>query len=432
MTLVLGDGREESFATARYAAYFRYVRECFAKALDAPPATYPEPVDHCNVCDYARECERRRRADDHLSLVAGITRSQRRALTTTGISTVRARADAHLDPAPPSLDIGTAAFERIHEQARIQVEGRDAGSLRYELLRETEPGRGLAMLPSEPSPGDLFLDLEGDPYAMCNGIEYIFGIVEPGPTGDAETETYRSYWALDRRSEGAAFEAVIALIVERRALHPGMHVYHYNHYEPTALKRLAGRYGCACIGTSSTICSEAEVLVDLYRAVRQGLRASVESYSIKRIEPLYGFARGVPLKDARRCLATFEAWMELRPTEGPPAEVRDVIQGYNRDDCLSALRLRDWLEERRLELVCDGVAIERPAPRTAEVSEDLKAEVARVRAAAVALLEGLPEAPDARTPDETARYLLAHLLDVAPARGQIGLLGILPALRADR
>ena len=31
------------------------------------------------------------------------------------------------------------------------------------------------------------------------------------------------------------------------------------------------------------------VLVDLFRAVRQGLRASVESYGIKRIEPLYDF-----------------------------------------------------------------------------------------------------------------------------------------------
>ena len=35
-----------------------------------------------------------------------------------------------------------------------------------------------------------------------------------------------------------------------------------------------------------------EVLVDLYRVVRQGLRAGVESYSIKKLEPLYGLDRG--------------------------------------------------------------------------------------------------------------------------------------------
>ena len=38
-----------------------------------PPAgTYPEPVEHCDVCRWAAECATRRRADDHLSLVAGI------------------------------------------------------------------------------------------------------------------------------------------------------------------------------------------------------------------------------------------------------------------------------------------------------------------------------------------------------------------------
>ena len=40
------------------------------------------------------------------------------------------------------------------------------------------------------------------------------------------------------------------------------------------------------------------VFVDLYRVVRQGIRAGVESYSIKRLEPLCGYARQVDLRDA--------------------------------------------------------------------------------------------------------------------------------------
>ena len=43
-----------------------------------PPETYPEPVDHCALCDWKQGCADRRRADDHLSLVAGITRPARR------------------------------------------------------------------------------------------------------------------------------------------------------------------------------------------------------------------------------------------------------------------------------------------------------------------------------------------------------------------
>ena len=54
-----------------------------------------------------------------------------------------------------------------------------------------------------------------------------------------------------------------------------------------------------------------QVFVDLYGVVRQGLRASVESYSIKRLEPLYGFERSVPLQAANHALAKVQACLEL-------------------------------------------------------------------------------------------------------------------------
>ena len=94
----------------------------------------------------------------------------------------------------------------------------------------------------------------------------------------------------------------------------------------------------------------AGVFVDLYRAVRQGIRASVESYSIKRLEPLYGFTRAVPLRDANVALQSYEAAMALGNDLEEIGDLLKTIEGYNRDDCLSALRLRDWLEDRRKEL----------------------------------------------------------------------------------
>ena len=60
-----------------------------------------------------------------------------------------------------------------------------------------------------------------------------------------------------------------------------------------------------------TNCCAAEIFVDLFRVVRQGLRASVESYSIKRLEPLYGFTRDVPLREANVALQSYEAAMAL-------------------------------------------------------------------------------------------------------------------------
>ena len=413
MTLVLGDLRLESFATARYEAYFRWVRARMQQSLDAPssssassPPTYPEPVDHCDVCDWSSGCDARRRADDHLGLVAGITGTQRRALSLVPVQKVAELAALPLGTKVEG--VGRPAFMRVREQARLQVEGRGGGRLLHELIPDVQDGHGLSRLP-EPSPGDLFVDLEGDAFALGEGLDYLFGIAER-PTDDAGAPPYTPLWALDHGSERTAFEQLIALITERRARHPGMHVYHYAPYEPTAFKRLAGRYA-TCVDALDELL-KARVLVDLYGVVRQSIRASVESYSLKRLEPLYAFTREVPLPVANRNLAAFAAWLERRATPELPAELRAAVQGYNRDDCISTLRLHAWLEDRRADLERQrGSALPRPAPVSGEPEEELSAAIAHVRAVMTALLAGVPEEADARTEEQQARYVLAHLLE---------------------
>ena len=80
--------------------------------------------------------------------------------------------------------------------------------------------------------------------------------------------------------------------------------------------------------------------VDLHRVVRQGLRASVESYSIKKLEPFYGFTREVDLTAATRALIQVEVRLESGDHADVSGALRREIEGYNRDDCLSTLRLR--------------------------------------------------------------------------------------------
>ena len=88
------------------------------------------------------------------------------------------------------------------------------------------------------------------------------------------------------------------------------------------------------------------VFTDLYRVVRQGVRAGVESYSIKRLEPLCGYGRRVDLAEATASLIALEAALEDGTAAGD-LERRRVVAGYNEDDCRATLALRDWLEERR-------------------------------------------------------------------------------------
>lgn len=409
MHVVLGGAASpERFQVQRYIAYFRKVRSEFETAWKLETDTYPEPTEHCEVCSWFPLCDTRRRDDDHLSFVAGISRNQRKALVGRGVNTVADLAKLTLPPKPKIERIGDAALLRIHEQARLQMEGREAGHLVYELIEDAEEGKGLAVLPT-PSPADLFLDLEANPYVFDDGLEYLIGMATL-PAKSGGEPIYESLWALTRSEEKKAFEAFIAKVMEQWRKNPEMHIYHYAPYEPTAIKRLVGRHG-TCVDEVDELL-RAGVLVDLYRAVRQGIRASVESYSIKRLEPLYGFARAVPLRDANLALQSFETAMALGDGQGEIGDLLKTVEGYNRDDCISALRLRDWLEIRRKELEAkSGRAMPRPAVQSGEASEELSARLQEIRALAARLLGSLPADEAQWTDEHRAYWLLAQMLE---------------------
>ena len=130
MHVVLGGtASPEQFQVQRYIAYFRKVRSEFERAWKSEAETYPEPTEHCEVCSWFPLCDKRRRDDDHLSFVAGISRNQRKALVGRGVNTVADLAKLALPPKPKIERIGDAALLRIREQARLQVQGRDKGRL---------------------------------------------------------------------------------------------------------------------------------------------------------------------------------------------------------------------------------------------------------------------------------------------------------------
>jgi len=406
MYVILGGGvKAEEFVVQRYIAYYRRIKREYETAWKVERDTYPEPTEHCEVCSWYPLCDKRRRDDDHLSLVAGISRNQRKALGERSVSTVAGLAALAL-PVRPKIDrIGEAALFRIREQARLQMMGREQGKPCYEMIEPMETDKGLATLPS-PSPGDVFLDLESNPYVLDQGLEYLIGFLAFDASMD---KRYESLWAFNRLEERKAFEDFIEVVMDRWQSDPAMHIYHYAPYEPTAIKRLAGRHG-TCVDEVDELL-RAGMFVDLYRAVRQSLRASVESYSIKRLESLYAFSRAVPLREANVALNTFEAALAL----GGQRDIEsllETIKGYNQDDCVSTLRLRDWLETLRTEHeACTGQAIPRPETRSGKPGLDLAAQLDEVSDVKDRLISDLPDDEAAWTEEQRARWLLAQMLE---------------------
>lgn len=400
------DFRPQTFRVDDYGAYFRQVRASIEAQLDAEAIaeTYPEPVEHCDVCRWRPRCGDRRRADDHLSLVAGISKAQAAELRARDVTTMAGLATLPLPWAWKPERGARESYERVREQARIQVEGRAAGQVRHELL-PVLPDRGLARLPT-PSDGDIFLDLEGDPFVGEAGLEYLFGYAW---RDDAGAERCTSDWALSRDDERAAFERFVDFATDRLERWPGLHVYHFAPYEPAALKRLMGRYATREAEVDRLL--RAQVFVDLFAVARHAIRASVESYSIKKLEPLYGFTRDAALPDANAALATLQVALELGdPTTLDPA-VRGVVQTYNRDDCVSTWRLRDWLEAQRDEVIASGVQLDRPQPVAGDAPEDVSAWMARIAPTIAALTRDVPADPADRTAEQQGRWLLANSLD---------------------
>ncbi len=398
------DYEPRTYRFADYAAYYRRVKRSFEHHLETDTQTYPDPKEHCDICRWRSPCTKRRRDDDHLCLVAGISKLQTNELRLQGVNTLH---DLGTMPLPMAWrpDRGSpGSYVRVREQARVQLEARNAGNNKMELL-PVEAGFGLTCLP-EPSEGDIFFDLESDPFVGEHGLEYLFGYV----FRDGKTISVRSDWALSRPDEKRAFEGFIDFVMDRWKTFPDLHIYHYAPYEQAALKRLVGRYATREEELDQIL--RAQLFVDLYAVVRHSLRASVESYSIKRLEPFYAFNREIPLEDVNVALAEFQAHLEMDDVPATSDGLRATVASYNRDDCLSALHLRDWLESLRFQLISSGTDVSRSERSTdGDPSEKITQWLAKINPIIARLTADVPVDPAARNEEQQARWILANILD---------------------
>jgi predicted RecB family nuclease len=377
MHVVLGSGERATFRPEEFGAYYRRVRKRLEQFVANPPATEPWPVQHCDICDFRALCEAHWDSVDHLSRVAGIRRSQIDKLAVAGIATLAAlgRAPAEAPPGFPQ-----DAFDKIRQQAELQLWAREHGEDRY-VLQQPQPELGFALLPN-PSPGDLFFDFEGNPFWDSEGsLEYLWGILDVDGS-------FTPLHAHDHDTERAAFEAFIDLVHARLARHPYMHVYHYAAYEITALRRLMGRYGTREAELDDLL--RRGVFVDLLKVVRNGLRASRRGYGLKEMETFLDFERRAEIKEGGTSIIVFEQWMQTRD----PALIEQLDE-YNREDCVATKLLRDWLLELRAEAIERFGPLPQPEPKEPRELPPHKVERAALRAE---LLEAREE-------------LAAHLLD---------------------
>ncbi|MCF8506808.1 MAG: TM0106 family RecB-like putative nuclease, partial [Caulobacter sp.] len=376
MSVVLGDG---SIAYLPANAYVHYVRlaaarlEAFLADAAARSATVAEPCGHCGECHWSDRCKEAWQAADHLSLVANIRRTQRDRLVGAGITTL-----AGLAATPATLKVpgmSTDTFTKLRAQARLQAAGRAKGEPIIELL-PLAPGKGFARLP-HPAAGDLFFDMEGDPL-YPGGLEYLFGV----HMGDPESGQFLAWWAHDRDAERKAVEDFLDFVADHLGRHPDAHIYHYNHYEVTAVRRL-----CMSHGTREAVMDDLlrrNKFVDLFKVVREAVLVSEPRYSLKNIEKFYLGKRDGDVATAADSIVAYETWRV-----SGEQQILDDIEHYNAVDCRSTAALLRWLLPIR-PAEAGWFDPAQAGPDEAALERQRQAEEERI-AIERALMEGVPE-----------------------------------------
>lgn len=350
--LVLGTGAVMRYRVDELVPVYRSRRTELQRLLDthldSGGAVHWEDAG-VRACFRCPECNTKVRDTDDLLLVANMKVSQRARLIEAGITTTAALADHH-GPVP---DLPNRTVTALTEQARLQVAPREDGRPPYRVTDAQQ----LAQLP-DPDRGDLFFDFEGDPLWTADGVnwglEYMFGVLDA-------SDGFEPLWAHDRDQERRALVTFLAKVRKRRRKHPGMHIYHYAPYEKTALLRLAGRYGVGEDDVDDLLRNG--VLVDLFPLVRKSIRVGTESYSLKSLEPLYMGSefRDGEVTTAADSITQYARYCELRDAGATEdaARLLGEIAEYNRYDCRSTRKLRDWLLARAFE---SGVVPRGPQP----------------------------------------------------------------------
>ncbi|MGP4054389.1 TM0106 family RecB-like putative nuclease [Mycobacterium sp. 4D054] len=394
--LVLGDGTTVSYPVDELLPVYRPRRDALQRLLDdhlsgGRPVSWQD--QHIRACFRCSECEPQVRAHDDLLLVAGMRVSQRARLLDADITTMRELA-AHRGPVP---ELSARTVTALTAQARLQLADRVDGKPPYELV-DAQP---LMVLP-DVDRGDLFFDFEGDPLWTGDGrewgLEYLWGVL-------TVNDEFHPFWAHNRPDERQALKDFLAMVRKRRRRHPGMHIYHYAAYEKSTLLRLAGRYGEGEREIDELL--RDGVLVDLYPLVRKTIRVGTENYSIKSLEPLYmgNELRDGEVTNATASITEYARYCELRD-EGRTDEAATVlkeIEEYNRYDCRSTRRLRDWLMARAIE---SGVPPRGPTPVSATTGSREAADSAPDRVERT-LLKFAGDGIEVRSPAQAAVAMVA-------------------------
>ena len=333
--LYLGGAQFKPYRSSEFWSWYEQLRQRyrdFRAGFDPNQEPEDAPGDHGLWEPFIKE---RLESKRDLILVAGMRQGQRNKLRAAGITTIDALASCSDDQFVEGLD--SALFARLRDQAQIQVASQSRSDDRpaHRVRPLEQQGKGLAMLPA-PDAGDIWFDMEGYPDPVSGEkLEYLFGACYRDEQGALQ---FADWWAHHPQEEKQAFDAFVQWVQNRRERYPDLHIYHYASYEKTALGTLASRHQVHVPLIDQWL--REELLVDLYPIVRNGVLVGAPSYSIKKVERLYGPPRAEEVENAADSVVQYAEWKK----SADPKILND-LRDYNEKDCQVTEGLHRFLLE---------------------------------------------------------------------------------------
>ncbi|WP_440677397.1 TM0106 family RecB-like putative nuclease [Candidatus Pelagibacter sp. HIMB1587] len=293
--------------------------------------TKPEKCSNCTFCDWKEVCDNEWINKRHLNQVLLNNRKDIKKLNNAGIYNFDEL--AKLNPKTKIEGLRDEIKIKRINQAKLQIEAEEKGYPIFKVIEENLIlNKGFNLLP-KPSECDLFFDIESvQDYVFPGRLEYLFGIYYE----ENGEKIFKTFWSHNKQEEKQSVIDFFNFTKAHFKKYPKAKIYHYASYEIKALERLTSLHKVQGVDYDHYL--NLGRFVDLFRIVKQAIYVSEKSYSIKEVEKYYDFKRSGDIKKGDISEEYYIQWIETKKQN-----LLDEIEEYNKQDCVSTFKLRNWL-----------------------------------------------------------------------------------------
>lgn len=300
---------------------FEVLEDCVETLLSQQEPEVFISHNRCNLCHWFSHCYGLAQADEHLSLLPGVTPSRYVQLKELDLITVEALATIPPETLEMLPGFGTQVAHKLVQQAQSKLSNQ---AIAHHL--PTSAAAHVFSFTQRPAAAvELYFDIEAAPE---QNLVYLHGVL----VVDHHDQTEQFYPLLADHPDHE--ETIWHQLLELIYSYPDAPIFHFCPYEVQTMKRLSERY--------NTPFSQIEPLldrfVDLHEWVTKTVTLPVESYALKPIARWVGFDWRDQDANGAQSIYWYSQWLMTGDRH-----YLDSILRYNEDDCRATYRVKEWL-----------------------------------------------------------------------------------------